>query len=383
MRKALLLDVADLSECCTDHSMEYMYKAMSDPPDNAELWKPHPDPLLAEAVDKFYGDGESVLSRILTDVLKYVRDLDTTLKAFRPDPTTVHQAIAKLQGKAPSQYTVSDWLTLVDWLVLKYLPADAIRSRAEYLTVRAAVAGKIKAVSERYKPGTNFSTLMPATIQQAVSHLGSTELEHKMMDLAAARAGEAITFIGESTRHRIKQLLVNHLQARAQRDPGATAKRLESQLFEEFSILNRDWRRVAITEAGNVQNEAMVAAAPLGSKLKRFEAYAGACPFCKKINGMVFTVVSPGKEPKDPWSEVWVGKTNYGRSASPRKRVGDELIDRTEAEKWWPAAGLQHPNCRGGWIPWESAVPPDPKVATFVDQLLAKHGLTQTPLTAS
>lgn len=383
VRKALLIDVADLSECCTEHSLEFMYKSMADPPDNDELWKPHPDPLIRDAVEEFYGNGEVILQRIMNALLTRIRGIDTVAKAFRPDPIQVHQAIARLQGKSPRDYTINDWLTLVDWLVVHYLPADAIKSRGEYLAVRAAIAGKIKTVSDQYKPGPYFSTLMPTTIAQATSHLGLTELETTMLDLAAARAGEAITFIGESTRHRIKQLLVNHLQARAQRDPGATAKRLERQLFDEFSYLNRDWRRVAITEAGNVQNEALVAASPLGTKLKRFEAYAGACPFCRKINGMVFTVVSPSKEPKDPWKEVWVGKTNYGRSASPRKRVGDELIERTDAELWWPAAGLQHPNCRGGWIVWERAQPPNPKVSTFVDQLLAKHGLTGTPLTAS
>ncbi len=86
----------------------------------------------------------------------------------------------------------------------------------------------------------------------------------------------------------------------------------------------------------------------------------------------MFKVVSPAKEDKDGWSEVWVGKTNAGRSAAPRKRVGDELVERTESELWWPAAGTQHPNCRGTWMRLgEEPKGVDPKFREWLKRELA------------
>jgi hypothetical protein len=48
---------------------------------------------------------------------------------------------------------------------------------------------------------------------------------------------------------------------------------------------------------------------------------------------------------------IWAGKSNIGRSASPRKRVGNLLVEREPHEMWWIPAGLAHPHCRGRWLP--------------------------------
>jgi hypothetical protein len=154
-------------------------------------------------------------------------------------------------------------------------------------------------------------------------------------------------------------------------EPGASLWSLQSSLLDEFGILNRDWRRVALTEAGRNANEGYIAALPPGSRVRRVEAYEGACSFCRAINGRVFTVVDPAKKDKDGATEVWVGKTNAGRSASPRKRVDGELVERTASELWWVAAGVQHPNCRGGWALLEDK-PADvaPEFAQWMDDLL-------------
>ena len=85
--------------------------------------------------------------------------------------------------------------------------------------------------------------------------------------------------------------------------------------------------------------------------MKRVEIYASACGFCRKIHGVVATVVTPDHPNKDPDTMVWVGKNNIGRSASPKKRVGDVLVPRTPDEMWWLPAGLAHPHCRGRWVP--------------------------------
>ncbi|MNC71135.1 hypothetical protein D3C75_1220200 [compost metagenome] len=54
---------------------------------------------------------------------------------------------------------------------------------------------------------------------------------------------------------------------------------------------------------------------------------------------------------KNGETQIWPGKNNIGRSASPRKRVGEELVEREEHELYWLPAGLSHPHCRGRWVP--------------------------------
>ena len=130
--------------------------------------------------------------------------------------------------------------------------------------------------------------------------------------------------------------------------PSAIARRdLQGTLLDQFADLNRDWRRIAITEAGEAANQGLVATLKPGTLVKRIEQYRGACPYCKSIDGQVYTVVSPDKPDKDGDTQIWAGKNNYGRSGAARKRTPEGMVDRLPSELWWPVAGLVHPNCRG------------------------------------
>ncbi|WP_293371546.1 hypothetical protein [Nevskia sp.] len=375
----LAVDLHPLSCGCTDLALEALHKSLADPPDSNHVWEPHPDPLLRETVEHASHAGTASLRRLFDDLIAHVRELSHVRKAFTPDRAVVAEAIIRLRGKSSRQYDVDDWLTLIDWLMLQYLPDAFFKTQAEYLTVRAAAAAKIQAshteADGALVPVQDFAARMPVTPGELFRRASFSAMELTMLRIAQARAAEAMTVVGEATRHRIKQLVVNHLQASLSGDPLAVPKRLERQLFDEFSILNRDWRRVAITEAGNARSEGMIGGLAVGTVVRRFEAYAGACDFCRKINGKTFTVVDASNPDKDGATQVWVGKTNVGRSSSPRKRVGDELVDRTEDEKWWVAAGTQHPNCRGGWSVVSTPGHADDKTRDFVNELLKKHGI--------
>ena len=58
---------------------------------------------------------------------------------------------------------------------------------------------------------------------------------------------------------------------------------LETKLMDQFATLNRDWRRIAVTEAGEAQTAGYIASVPRGTKVKRVEQYKNACAFCRKI----------------------------------------------------------------------------------------------------
>lgn len=167
-----------------------------------------------------------------------------------------------------------------------------------------------------------------------------------MLEWAKVHAAENVQGWSNTARSRLRKLLI---QAAEQRWP---ARKLQRQLFERFFELNRDWRRLALSETNESYNQGWIAGRT-GKRVRRIEM-VDACAFCRKIHGEVFTVVSPTKEPKDGWKEVWPGKTNVGRSRSPQKRLPNgKMVDRPMEEMWHPAAGIQHSSCRGSWEPEE------------------------------
>ena len=92
-----------------------------------------------------------------------------------------------------------------------------------------------------------------------------------------------------------------------------------------------------------------------------------ACVYCKSmIEGKVYRVnhdgvpdydnLKPGS--KEYWKlakqwtqEIWVGKTNYGRAFSNRKRTEGKLVLRKDHELAKPIIPL-HPSCRCRWTPF-------------------------------
>jgi hypothetical protein len=148
------------------------------------------------------------------------------------------------------------------------------------------------------------------------------------------------------------------------------AKRdLQGKLLDDFAVLNRDWRRVALTELADNSMNGFIASLPIGAKIKRQEMYHGSCAYCKSIDGRVFTKVPSDKKEKNGETEIWVGKDNHGRSASPRKKSADGigLVARTEAEMYWVPAGPVHPHCRGSWSIIKNDMPVnDPRFAAHL-----------------
>jgi hypothetical protein len=359
----LLIDIGPLSHDCTDHALETIYKAQAETPPESAIWTPHHDPYVRQHVEDVTARGQRILLAILNELTgalggEPVAQLSKSLLAkaqewLRWDAAELRRVKDRLERKQPSDYTLEDWLLLVDWIIQKHLPAAVIRTEAEYLAVRAGMAGKLQAAMANPLPGPELEPmlgLLPTSMALLRQGVPVSSMERLAVEFAAARAGELITDIGDRARHSIKQLILEHEQGRAMGSPEASLWKLQQSLLDNFGVLNRDWRRIAITETARDANEGFIAALPPGTKVRRVEAYPTACPFCRSIHGREFTVVSPDAADKDGATQVWVGKTNYGRSASPRKRDGDALVERTPDEMWWPAAGVQHPHCRGTFV---------------------------------
>lgn len=269
----------------------------------------------------------------------------------RMDPAMLANARAFLARLTPGEITMENYGTLVEYLLSKYLSASFAISEAEFIAVRAALMGKIQANLEHDSRVTRdlidaLALLLPTRFAE-VPRAALSPREAAIMTYGRAHAAENIRHVSEVARHRMATILMEHVQGGLLGQREGTWAHAQSRLFDEFGALNRDFRRIAVTEGGEIVNQGYVASMEDGRQVRRIEAYRGACPFCRSINGKTFDVVAPDKPDKDGDREVWAGKTNVGRSASLHRADGSE---RPQSELWWPAAGVQHPHCRGAWV---------------------------------
>jgi hypothetical protein len=381
---ALLIDIGDLSEQQCDCALETIYKSIHDHGDDDSIWNPHESPYIRRLIELFTQRGLMRLDGFRADLEKWVDGERHRSGSRPPRPDGAMQRWSQgelelvklyLETLPPAEFMLDDWLMLVDYLVMRYLPATDLRSEAEWLSVRATLMGRVQANMENLslKQADKVLAALPSTVAAATAEFGMSRTQRATLDYATAHAAENVQKLSDDARHRVRNLIIRHHEQQFLRVEGTPGTSLQSDLLDAFATLNRDWRRIAVTEAGDAANQGFIATMKPGAKVKRLEHYKGACAFCRKIDGMVFDVVAPDAPDKDGWKEVWIGKTNIGRSAAPRKRVGPALIEREPHELWWPAAGAQHPHCRGRWLPQVQDEPgDDPEFGAWLRAKLGK-----------
>jgi hypothetical protein len=371
----LFLDLIHVPVGVTNHMLDGLYKALSDGHDHGDdgIWKPHQSPLLKRLIELFTQRG--------LDRLAGVKDeLQAWLAGHKHQPSAVpvaqpgqfqrwsadELALAKLylQSLPVAQWTLDDHMLCIDMVVQTYLPPDVLQPEAEWLAVRAGMMGKVQANMAAALTAVQADKVLaalPSTVAGAGAQFLLQPAQVKSLDFARVRAVENVQALADGVRHKMRVLVAADLEQRAFGNQPVGASSLQTKLLDTFGELNRDWRRIAVTEAGEAQTQGYIASVAPGTKVQRVERYDNACAFCRKIDGVVVTVVAADAADKNPDTMVWPGKNNVGRSASPRKRVGDVLVERTADELWQIPAGLAHPHCRGRWVPTIEDQPGDDK----------------------
>lgn len=385
---ALFIDIGALSEYQTDRALNTIYKAIHDHGDDDAIWNPHESVFIRRLIELFTERGLMRLDGFRDELAKWVEGERHRESERVPRPagdalrwTEGEMALARLylETLPPNEFVLDDWLMLVDYLCNRYLSPTQVRTEAEWLAVRSTLMGRVQASMETIteKQADKVIAALPSTVTEAETMFDWPRVERATLQYATARGAENVQKIADDARHRMRNVIIRHHEQDALRIEGAPGTSLQSDLHDQFATLNRDWRRVAVTEAGENANQGYIASLKPGTFVKRMEHYKNACPFCRKIDGMVLEVVEPNAPNKDGWKQVWVGKNNVGRSAAPRKRVGTDLIEREPHELYWPPAGLAHPNCRGRWLPTIQDRPGDSK--EFGDWLRATLGKKRAP----
>jgi hypothetical protein len=277
-----------------------------------------------------------------------------------------------LESVFPGDWTLDDHMLCVEWVIQRYLPADELRTEAEWLATKASLMGKVQANMDAEATPAQADKILaalPSTVAAATGVFQFSPAQKAALEYGAARCAENVRALTDDVRHKMRQTIMQHAEEKML---GVTGEALQTRLFDQFATLNRDWRRIAVTEAGECQMQGFIAAQKPGSRVKRVEQYQNACSHCRKIDGVVMEVVAPDHPNKDGDKMIWQGKTNVGRSAAPRKRVGNVLVEREPEERWWIAAGVQHPHCRGRWVPViEDAPGEDPAFGAWLRATLS------------
>lgn len=377
----LLLDVSSL--CCdhTDGALEYIYKAIGSDPPGDDIWSPHDNPFVRRLVELFTARGlerSEAVQAALRGFLSGAAHNPVLTPSARPglmrrwDLVELNIAKLYLEALPPEAYTLDDWMLVVDYIVHLYLGAGDLRTEADWLATRANIMGRVAAsmAADETKPRDVDTILaaLPEDVTAAAAAWGMNIAQQAAIDFGRARCAEHVTALSDAFRHRMRGLITDFQEGVFLGNRTAAAESLQGRLLDEFGLLNRDWRRIAVTEATENIDQGFIASLPAGTKVKRVEKYRGACPFCRSINGRVMTIVPATAPDKDGETDVWVGKTNVGRSASPRRRVGSDLVDREDHEIWWVAAGAMHPHCRGAWVKTAGA-PADPIFDAWLESL--------------
>lgn len=367
----LLLDVDSASCACTNHALEELHKSIAVGPDPL---RPHENIWIRDLIEEFVLSLER-LSASAEDALLAALEAPGGAVMVKAGPWSQAHVLAVTErlSKPLGEYTASDWLVLVDLVLQTHIPGSELDGLVDRFAWSSFLAGRL--AGERMaspRVGAEVALLSLLTRLRRGRMPAVLRAERTAIGYARARIGLYIQGVTDEMRRRLSLSILRHIESSGLARSGLLVERLR----DEFGELNRDWRRIAITEAGETANLGYLAAFPHGTKVRRVEAYDGACPFCREINGRVFEWVDAATPDKDGERQVWPGKTNYGRSASPMKRTPLGLTHREPEEMWWVAAGVQHPNCRGRWVPVEDRSAPaprgvDPEFASWLQRELA------------
>lgn len=371
MHAPLFLDIQPLSQPASNAMLEHLFKSTHDHDDG--IWSMHESILIRRLIELFTKRGLDRLEHVRQQIIAWESGAHykEALKTVTPPGMMERWSQAELElvrlyleSLFPGDWTLDDHMMACEYVVQRYLPHDELKTEAEWLAAKAGMMGKVQAnlaATVTAAMADKIAAALPGTVKEAVSQFNLPAQQAAMMDFARVRCAENVRALTDSVRHTLRTTIVQHLEDKLAEAPGTPGQALEQRLFDKFATLNRDWRRIAVTEAGEAQTQGYVASVQPGTKVKRVERYANACKFCRKIDGVEATVVAADHPQKDPDTMVWPGKNNIGRSASPMKRVGNVLVPRTPDEMWWLPAGLAHPHCRGRWVPTIEDQPGDDK----------------------
>ena len=263
------------------------------------------------------------------------------MKPYEPDLSSLSayelNEIDKKVDEETKRINLSDW-------AVRLLTVGMLW--ALYERLRKPIYKNLDALSDvRLTADHAFGRVKPigklAAVENLLDVVPFNRISKNMLSFALKNAGEHIQQVSDQTRTAIRLMLV---RAKMQ---GTRPKELAEQMRLAFKGMNRDWRRIVVTESAAIATNGYVMSQGEGQQVVGQSA-SDCCPWCRRmIHGKVFTITQ--QAPKSAASRnthIWPGKNNVGLSRHARARGG---VVRPAAMLWSPCIPL-HPHCRCRWV---------------------------------
>jgi len=238
------------------------------------------------------------------------------------------KVIDLFNSKRPASELMDGWQNVIDRLTGALAPIGDQQAAAQALALRSTlmsrIAGKIHGA--------------PITLPSwEKAKQDASRAQAEAMSWTAARGAEYAQNLTAQARHGLLTTLVESRQA------GEGPGKLASRMFDTFGDLNRDWRRLALTESAMaVQNGILASVDPADGWMADWSAAPNACPYCLAQHHRSFRVVAADDPKRNGDTDLWPGKNNIGRSAHRYSTKLGRYRDRVEM--FWPCVPA-HPNC--------------------------------------
>ena len=293
------------------------------------MWGPNPEPLRGFVEDHFWLLGSRFLRDFTSRVLGRSIQIAKAEGAM-PTPPGWGEVMRMFEAGGDPVQQMAGWTSLIDGFTQALLPAHTAEDAARVWALRSSL---LTTIEDR------IHAITSPTAWDKYFHV-MPSAQQFITDWTALRGAQFVTRMTSQARQKVLDVLIESRLA------GVGPKAVASTLLDRMGELNRDWRRIAITEtAMAINNGQLASVADSGEWEAVWVAGPHACPFCRKMFGRVFTVVSKPKPGMDPEKFVWPGKHNVGRSAHLFRRDGTK---RGPNELWHPCIPL-HPNCMCLW----------------------------------
>jgi hypothetical protein len=207
----------------------------ADPHAERPFWGPHPDSHIAEIEREFFAVGSDFLLTVYAAALgKPSPGARAMQKSFHLDPGKVDGwgKLADLfNSKLPASKLLTGWDAVVQKLTATILPESTIEAAAARMALSSNLMWRI-----------GQRVLNPPSWGWEEAENRFSRQQAESMNWAKAHGMAYMQGLTDETRKSLRMILVGSKEA------GEGSSGLQRRLFDKISELNKDWRRIALTE---------------------------------------------------------------------------------------------------------------------------------------
>ena len=233
------VDLTHIAPHQTNAALELLCKSVED----SLIWNDHPTDRIINAVERSAEKAISDPIHILHVAMQQV--FRPVLRKAKGDEETGHcrELDQRIRSAPAGALTMTDYLDIIDCLMLRYMPADFLNNRVKRQSVKQYMAGYIRHdVKDRaaITAGKAASLVdeLPETITDAKKRYSITPIDESRIRVAQASAARLISNVTAGTRSAMQKIIVDAEKNRINRQsPTYDVHSLQQSLSDNFASL--------------------------------------------------------------------------------------------------------------------------------------------------